>query len=102
MKSTLLLQQILRTQTRVQVVLPGATATEFWAVAGTPVEQLPEQIVMSADNLVDAALAGLAQGEFATIPALPDNRQWDAFEAARLAMADSLSSRVPAARYNLH
>ena len=26
----------------VQVVLPGATATEFWDVAGTPVENLPQ------------------------------------------------------------
>ena len=86
---------------RVQVVLPGATATDFWEIAGTPVTELPEAIVMSADHLVDAALAGLAQGEFATIPALADNRQWDEFEAARLAMADNLSSRVPATRYHL-
>ena len=41
---------------RVQVVLPGATATEFWDVAGKPVHELPSQIVMSADDLVDAAL----------------------------------------------
>src|SRR5262249_30709861 len=33
---------------RVQAVLPGATATEFWAIAGKPVEHLPTQIVMSA------------------------------------------------------
>lgn len=32
---------------RVQVVLPGATATDFWSVAGTPVEYLPQEIVMS-------------------------------------------------------
>src|SRR5277367_44959 len=43
---------------RVQAVLPGATATEFWAIAGLPVEHLPQQIVMSADDMVDAALAG--------------------------------------------
>ena len=40
---------------RVQAVLPGATATEFWDVAGTPVHHLPQQIVMSANDLVDAA-----------------------------------------------
>jgi NAD(P)-dependent dehydrogenase (short-subunit alcohol dehydrogenase family) len=47
---------------RVQVVLPGATATEFWGVAGVPVEHLPAQIVMSAEDVVDAALAGFDQG----------------------------------------
>ena len=27
---------------RVQVVLPGATSTEFWDIAGLPVSNLPE------------------------------------------------------------
>lgn len=85
----------------VQVVLPGATATDFWDVAGTPVAHLPEAIVMKVDDLVDAALAGLDQGEFVTIPALADVGQWDAFEAARLAMADRLSTSQPARRYRL-
>ena len=87
---------------RVQAVLPGATATEFWDVAGTPVHQLPAQIVMSADDLVDAALAGLDLGETVTIPSLPDQAEWDRHEAARLAMSDKLSSAIPAPRYNLH
>ncbi len=87
---------------KVQVVLPGATATEFWDVAGTPLAHLPEAIVMTADDLVDAALAGLDQGEFVTIPALADIGQWDSFEAARLGMADKLSTQKPAARYRLH
>ncbi|MCA6117330.1 SDR family oxidoreductase [Bradyrhizobium sp. WSM 1738] len=87
---------------RVQAVLPGATATEFWDVAGTPVHQLPPQIVMSADDLVDAALAGLDLGETVTVPSLADKAVWDRHEAARLAMTDKLSSAIPAPRYNLH
>ena len=43
---------------RVQAVLPGATATEFWDIAGLPVRNLPAEIVMSAEDTVDAALAG--------------------------------------------
>lgn len=86
---------------RVQAVLPGATATEFWDVAGTPVHQLPAEIVMSADDLVDAALAGLDLGETVTIPSLPDKAEWDRHEAARLAMSNRLSSAIPAPRYNL-
>jgi short-subunit dehydrogenase len=85
---------------RVQVVLPGATATDFWQIAGTPVEHLPGEIVMRADDLVDAALAGFDQGEFATIPALEDGAKWDAYEAARRAMQPELSRTKAASRYS--
>ena len=84
---------------RVQAVLPGATATEFWDIAGLPARHLPQGSVMSAEAMVDAALAGLAQGELVTIPALPDKADWDAFERARAALAPNLSLAVPAARY---
>ena len=85
---------------RVQAVLPGATATEFWEIAGLPVGNLPTEIVMSAEDMVDAALAGLDQGETVTIPSLPDKAEWDRFDAARRAMSARLSSAVPARRYN--
>ncbi|MGN8079453.1 MULTISPECIES: SDR family NAD(P)-dependent oxidoreductase [Variovorax] len=86
---------------RVQAVLPGATATEFWGVAGVPMEHLPKEIVMTAQDMVDAALAGLDQGEQVTIPALPDLAEWEAFDAARRAMSGRLSSTAPAARYRV-
>jgi AraC-like DNA-binding protein len=57
---------------RVQVVLPGATAADFWGAACTPVEHLPADIVLPAGQMVDAALAGLDQGEFVTQPSLPE------------------------------
>jgi short-subunit dehydrogenase len=84
---------------RVQAVLPGATATEFWNIAGTPVEHLPEGIVMTTEDMVDAALAGLSQGELVTIPSLPDQKDWDAYEAARQILMPNLSRAEPAARY---
>ncbi|WP_285415238.1 SDR family oxidoreductase [Pseudomonas sp. efr-133-TYG-5] len=83
----------------VQVVLPGATATEFWSVAGTPLEHLPDSIVMSASDMVDAALSGLDQGEFVTIPALPEIADLNAYEAARQKLMPNLSLSAPAARY---
>jgi uncharacterized protein len=86
---------------RVQAVLPGATATEFWDTAGLPVHNLPSEIVMSAADMVDAALAGLDQGETVTIPSLPDKAEWDGFDAARRAMSGRLSNTVPARRYNV-
>ena len=63
---------------RVQAVLPGAIATEFWGIAGQPVENLPPTMVMTSENLVDAALAGLDQGELVTIPSLPNMYRCDA------------------------
>lgn len=84
---------------RVQAVLPGATATDFWELSGRPVSHLPEAIVMRADAMVDAALAGFDQGEVFTIPALPDAADWNAYEAARQKLMPNLSLAQPAARY---
>ena len=84
---------------RVQVVLPGATATEIWAKAGRDLEDMPKEILMPGDAMVDAALAGLDQGEFATIPSLPDAADWSRFEQAREALMPNLSRSEPAARY---
>jgi short-subunit dehydrogenase len=86
---------------RVQVVLPGATATDFWQLAGLPVEHLPTTIVMRSEDLVDAALAGLDQSEFVTIPSLPDAADWDRYEQARAVLAPNLSRKEPASRYDI-
>jgi short-subunit dehydrogenase len=84
---------------RVQAVLPGATATEFWNVAGHPVENLPASIVMRTDDMVDAALAGFAAGELVTIPSLHAGEQWTQFEAARRELSGLFGNSAPAARY---
>lgn len=84
---------------RVQAVLPGATDTGLWNKIGLPVEQLPSEIVMPVDAMVDAALAGLDQGELVTIPSLPDVADWQAYEAARQKLIPNLSRSMPAARY---
>lgn len=84
---------------RVQAVLPGATATDFWRKGGLPVEHLPQEIVMSAEAMVDAALVGFDRGELITVPSLHDEAPLLAYEAARQAMSGQLSSSVPAPRY---
>jgi uncharacterized protein len=84
---------------RIQAVLPGAIATEFWDLGGYPVSNFPPEFVMTTEDLVDAALSGLDQGELVTIPALPEKAEWDRFEGARRDMSTRLSSREPAARY---
>lgn len=87
------------TGVRVQAVLPGATATEFWATGGLALEHLPSEIVMRAEDLVDAALRGLDRGELISIPSLHAGEEWDTFESARQAMTAHLSSNTVAARY---
>lgn len=84
---------------RVQAVLPGATATEFWATGGLPVENLDARIVMRAEDMVDAALVGLDRGETVTLPSLHAAEAWEAYEAARRAMGPQLSRNTPAPRY---
>ncbi|MBI3909001.1 MAG: SDR family oxidoreductase [Pseudomonas fluorescens] len=84
---------------RIQAVLPGATATDFWSEAGNPVENLPKEIVMSAEDMVDAALVGLAAGEVVTIPGLHDGSQWDRYEAQRNTLSGLFGKCVAAPRY---
>ncbi len=84
---------------RVQAVLPGATRTAFWASAGSDAESLPKEMVMDAEELVDAALAGFDAGEDVTIPSLPDRADWDAFTAARAKLGPNLSRQHAAAHY---
>jgi short-subunit dehydrogenase len=84
---------------RVQAVLPGGTRTEIWERAGIDLNSYPPENIMEADEMVDAALAGLDQGELVTIPSLPDASEWEAFNAARLALAPNLSHNHPADRY---
>jgi len=86
---------------RIHVILPGATATDFWDTAGTPLEQVPREMVMRADEMVDAALAGFDQGELITIPSLPEVTDWEAYEAARQNLIPKLSLSRPAARYRV-
>jgi short-subunit dehydrogenase len=81
----------------VQAVLPASTRTEIWQRSGRDVNALPA--VMEVDELVDAALVGFDRREAVTIPPLPDQDQWNTFDAARQAMIPNFSQAHAAARY---
>jgi len=81
----------------VQAVLPAATRTEIWSRSGRNVDEIPG--MMEVGDLVDAALVGFDRKETVTIPPLPDQAQWDGFEAARQALAPGFRQEKPAARY---
>jgi short-subunit dehydrogenase len=86
---------------RIQAVLPGATATDLWEISGLPWQKLPASIVMSPEDMVDAALVGLDQGELVTIPGLQDGDEWTRFEAARRAISQRFGNSAPAPRYGI-
>jgi uncharacterized protein len=94
-------QELSASGVRVQAVLPGFTRTELWERSGIDVNTLPQDKMMSVGELVDAALAGLDQGELVSIPSLPDVADWHALESARLNLGPNLSHRHAATRYNV-
>ncbi len=55
--------------------------------------------MMSTEDLVDSALAGLKMDEFVTIPTLPDVRDWERYEEDRQHLIPYLRESHPAERY---
>ncbi|MGI5193329.1 SDR family NAD(P)-dependent oxidoreductase [Streptomyces sp. CA-288835] len=92
-------QELAESPVTVQAVLPGAVRTEIWDRAGVDLSGFPDEAIMSVDDAVDAALAGLDAGELVTIPSLPEISDWESYEKARQTLVPNLSLRVPAARY---
>jgi short-subunit dehydrogenase len=86
---------------RVQAVLPAATATDLWEAAGLHWENLPAEVVMTPEAMVDAALVGLDQGELVTLPSLHDLEDWNRLESARRAIAQKFGNSEPAPRYRM-
>jgi short-subunit dehydrogenase len=84
---------------RVQVVLPGATRTEIFQRSGHNINDLPAEMLMEVDEMVDASLKGLDLGETVTILCLPDIKEWEDYNAARLALTPKLSRQHAAVRY---
>ena len=94
-------QEVAGTNVKVQLVMPASTETELWDIAGIPVANLQKDSVMTADNLVDAALAGLAQGELITLPSVEDPTLWEEYDAARIKLFAATQTGKPASRYNI-
>jgi uncharacterized protein len=97
--SEVLATELKATAVRMQVVLPGATRTALWDGSGVELKDLPPEIVMDVDEMVDAALAGFDQGEVITVPSLPDAGDWQRLIKAREALLPNLSRRHAAPRF---
>ena len=88
-------------QVRVQLVLPASTATEIWDIAGIPLSNLDPAIVMTPGDCVDAALAGLDQGEAITMPSVQDMNLFASYDSARTKLYAGSRTGKPASRYAL-
>lgn len=91
-------QELAGTGVKVQVVLPAATATDLWDLSGVPLAALPQETVMSAENLVDAALTGFDQGELVTWPSMADAGLWERYDTARSDLFAATQTGKPAPR----
>jgi short-subunit dehydrogenase len=87
---------------RFQAVLPGPTDTDMWARGGVPDSVIPRSMIMSPEDLVEAALVGLDRGEVLTLPTVADESLWAAYDASRQALRSSLAAGQPAQRYRQH
>ena len=84
---------------QVQAVLPAGTVTEFYEAAGVPIANFDQSVFMTAENLVDAALAGLDRGEEVTLPSVHDLELWNTYDAARQNLFGGTQNGQPAPRY---
>ena len=93
--------ELAKTNIIVQAVLPGPVRTEFFEASGLTAAPFPNELFMSAGELVDAALQALDQRELVCFPSLENTSAWTAFEDARIAFSRALmQSGRPAPRYS--
>jgi hypothetical protein len=64
-----------------------------------PHSNLPSEIVMKTEDMVDAALKGLELGEVVTIPPLQDGNDWLQYESARKSLSQKFGNAKPSTRY---
>ena len=83
----------------VQAVLPAGTITDFYETAGLSIDNFDQSVFMTAEQLVDAALAGLDRGEQVTLPSVHDETLWTAYDAARAQLFGGTQNGAPAPRY---
>lgn len=84
---------------KIQLVLPAATATDIWEISGVPLSALDPASIMTPEDMVDAALAGLDQGETITLPSVENIKLFEAYDTARMELLLASQTGKPASRY---
>ncbi|WP_127754424.1 SDR family oxidoreductase [Devosia sp. 1566] len=94
-------QELKDTPIQVQAVLPAGVATEIYDGSIMPLDQIPAELIMSADTMVDAAMAGLDSGEDVTLPSVADIELWHRYAATSQALFAASQTGSPAPRYRV-
>ena len=84
---------------QVQFVAPAATESEIWEIGGLPLSSLPPEVVMTAEDCVDAALKGMDLKEPMSLPSLHDSKLLDAYESSATNLLHGAQTGKPAPRY---
>lgn len=92
-------QEVQADNVLVQAVLPAGTITDFYDAAGVPISNFDQSAFMTAEQLVDAALAGFDRGEEVTLPSVHDLELWNTYDAARQNLFGGTQNGSPAPRY---
>ena len=83
----------------VQAVLPAGTVTDFYETAGVSIDNFDRAVFMTAEQLVDAGLAGMDRGETVTLPSVHEEALWAGYDAARAQLFAGTQNGQPAPRY---
>ena len=94
-----ILAEMADTGVHVQAVLPAGTVTDFYETAGMSISDFDPKVFMTAEQLVDAALAGFDRKEAVTLPSVHDESLWTAYDAARAKLFAGTQNGSPASRY---
>ncbi|GLQ08882.1 SDR family oxidoreductase [Devosia yakushimensis] len=94
-------EELKDTAIRVQAVLPAGVATEIYDGTILPLDQIPPELVMQVDAMVDAALAGLDSGELVTLPSVSDLELLSRYTSAQADLFSASQTGRPAARYGV-
>ena len=92
-------QEFSGTGVTIQLVNPASTSTEIWEVGGIPISDLDPETVMSIENCVDSALAGLDLNEPVTWPSVENKDLYHVYEVERLKLFNATQTKKPASRY---
>jgi hypothetical protein len=84
---------------KVQALCPGVVITEFHKVQGIDPTRMPPEIIMKAEDLVDASLKGLELNEVICIPSLDDPTLLQQLEDSQRQMLMHSGSGAQAKRY---
>ncbi len=87
------------TNVQIQFVAPAATESEIWDIGGLPLTSLPPEVVMTAEDCVDAALKGMDQKEPMSLPSLHDPKLLADYETGATNVLYGAQTGKPAPRY---